>query len=120
MTSQTNVSAQDEIALGDIKKSPSDLTTIASRACVQSSSPSVLEEARAGDDIPQTTTDVSASAPAEISPEARKLQKKEELKGFCALLFFIFLAGWNDGTPGALNTFKVFKVWKKWKSVYGC
>ena len=103
MTSQTNISAQDEIALDVIKKSPSDLTTIESRACVQSSSPSVLEEARtwAGDDIPQTTTEVSATAPAEISPETRKLQKKEELKGFCALLFFIFLAGWNDGTPGA-------------------
>ena len=103
MASQTNLSVQDEIALGDIKKSPSDLTTIDSRACVQSNSPSVLEEARtrAGDDTTQITTDVSASGPAEISPETRKLQKKEELKGFCALLFFIFLAGWNDGTPGA-------------------
>ena len=105
MTSQTKgLSVQDDIALGVIKKSPSDLTTIESRACVQSNSPSVLEEARtrAGEDIPQTTTDVSATAPAaEISPETRKLQKKEELKSFCALLFFIFLAGWNDGTPGA-------------------
>lgn len=35
-----------------------------------------------------------------VSPEERKVQIKAELKGFCALLLFIFLEGWNDGTLG--------------------
>lgn len=35
-----------------------------------------------------------------VSPEERKVQIKAELKGFCTLLLFIFLEGWNDGTLG--------------------
>lgn len=35
-----------------------------------------------------------------VSPEERKVQIKAELKGFCTLLLFIFLGGWNDGTLG--------------------
>lgn len=38
-----------------------------------------------------------------VSPEERKVQMKTELKGFCTLLLFIFLEGWNDGTLGLLS-----------------
>ncbi|KAH8113850.1 MFS general substrate transporter, partial [Phellopilus nigrolimitatus] len=36
------------------------------------------------------------------SVEERKQQRIEELKGFFAASFFMFLEGWNDGTPGPM------------------
>lgn len=50
--------------------------------------------------IDEIATIEAAYTSTSVSPEERKVQIKAELKGFCTLLLFIFLEGWNDGTLG--------------------
>lgn len=84
---------KEEHELGNLSKKPIE-SRLDSRSAATDHG--VLERDQRG----ELTTIGAAYTSTIVTAEERKVQKKAELKGFCTLLLFIFLEGWNDGTLG--------------------
>lgn len=97
------IALEEEHELGDIvnlnmSQKPSKSGLESSRSESAATNNGVVESDLSLRD--EIATIEAAYTSTSVSPEERKVQIKAELKGFCTLLLFIFLEGWNDGTLG--------------------